>query len=651
MLIRLREDLDKICHLPDESMQVEKRRILHLMHAMEMCLKETCKMGQKESVMDMERLLKTNTIPTNDFCHLIDNYVSDLAVPFTARNVNKVINNFNLNENDLVFDTNEEDEMLQKMQTIWNSIQNKPKEIENFKQLLSILFSKTTQHVFDTNKPQQATIHISTNVIRPSQVYDIKEVYPRHFFLTFGALVLLHTVSELHQDNNMLYKLEHIKGTKLHVLNKSKTLEQATVDLQDMIHVFVQTPATQRLDVYFWDSFDETVDNYYYAALKDFKYPLNRKNDTNPEFIYGTCLIHILKYRHPIQHPASLKASFPNLSEDIINIECINEDLVPHALLLKWSKLKNGIISRVWDSQIETKQEEKFRDLLTFFPMPYSKMQGQVLNLLLTTNECKKVKPQKNQALNEDIRDCGCNCNCSTTLGIMIANDLGLLGNSIHVVITAGHIYLASGNRKKDWKIRDPKKLRQLETTNRNVPFACYRPLQPLSKIVKDDDVLIPNTRIIYILTLTNNSRFPYLTNVDRNKQISHIIQRALESKLATIFDFFYGLILLTEDDYSIFMDSKIWHEHFITLIKNQFIEKYDIRIDIFQYHLSSLALKFTSFYFFFLIFFSYSKTKEDFILMNKFLIGSWISENRITLDQMAMDAGFDPVTIFGRVK
>ena len=122
--------------------------------------------------------------------------------------------------------------------------------------------------------------------------------------------------------------------------------------------------------------------------------------------------------------------------------------------------IKNGLIKRIWFSDITEHTQDgigKLRSTLRFLPAPYQKGANKLLFLLLPQERCKQwiIHTIWNSKITQsDEKKCGSNCLGSTILGLMFANETGLLGKTVHVVLNNTHIYLVSGNRELQWTNR-----------------------------------------------------------------------------------------------------------------------------------------------------------------------------------------------------
>ncbi len=140
----------------------------------------------------------------------------------------------------------------------------------------------------------------------------------------------------------------------------------------------------------------------------------------------------------------SFQQSFPGLWEDIIELHAyaLNKDNF-QLYTEQWKRIRNGIYKRVFSNTRSYKDE--LVSLLRFFPTQYSKESYSFLNAILPFEGKSE-----------------CNCQCSTDLGVLFANEMGILGDEIHLVIGNGYRYLAIGNRTIDWK--------DLPITNQSTP-------------------------------------------------------------------------------------------------------------------------------------------------------------------------------------
>jgi len=113
-----------------------------------------------------------------------------------------------------------------------------------------------------------------------------------------------------------------------------------------------------------------------------------------------------------------------------------------------------------------------------------------ILPLFLATSQCVKANASSYETKKDlDANDkCGCNCRCGTVMGMLLANEVGLLGSKIHMVKGKQHTYLAVGNQN-DWQ---KKQGFLIETTERNLlptMDECQRQFREILEIQKDKQV------------------------------------------------------------------------------------------------------------------------------------------------------------------
>ncbi len=275
---------------------------------------------------------------------------------------------------------------------------------------------------------------------------------------------------------------------------------------------------------------------------------------------HWTLINDIIKYRRQTARTQTtrLVPSFPFLSEDIIQLECLISQVENKAFLTKWKRLKEGIITRIWFSGMDLEDDiQKLRALLRFFPLPYNRKSSNVLAAFLENPYCqfwskdtvlteqselkrqlerskkmqRKKESEKDRRFHEEqeqkiltrqkeeeTNQCGCNCLCSSKLGLMIANEVGLLGTKVHAVIGPNHIYLGVGNRETDWHER---RIEVIETTARHQIQSeeCKRPLLSLIELNQNtseagytkEDYLLPNYHEFYMLEIVGVFTSPFV--------------------------------------------------------------------------------------------------------------------------------------------
>jgi hypothetical protein len=203
-----------------------------------------------------------------------------------------------------------------------------------------------------------------------------------------------------------------------------------------------------------------------------------------------------------------MKPSFYGLSEDVLQLQYwkflsmfpnVVAENKEQAYVNQWGSIRDGMMARVWFSRIEKDEIRKLRIMLRFFPLPY---QSKSRNVLALMNFGKSVCDGNTSETDRE-ESCACNCACSTTLGMMLANEVGLLGTKVHQVLSKKHTYLAVGNRETDWKDH---KVTIIETTARDEQNEddCKRQLVSMYHIEEGnmytkDDYLVPNLSVFYL--------------------------------------------------------------------------------------------------------------------------------------------------------
>jgi hypothetical protein len=282
---------------------------------------------------------------------------------------------------------------------------------------------------------------------------------------------------------------------------------------------------------------DYILDDYFGFYVRKARFDKRQIIESVQQSRFYTVVLDMIKYARTVK-VVNLVESMPHLANDLIRLESMSVvQSSSEAFLTKWRLVREGIISRVWGSKAETDEIEKMRSMMRFFPLPYVADSNNVISLLLERDECTKwarsfyldetSKPAPNR--------CGCNCSCSTKLGVMIANEVGILGTKIHYVVGDGHAYIAVGNRDTDWVARQ---VQVIETTSRHrnkTKLQCTKPLIELQRISSDlytkNDYLLPNVYEFYITSISDI----YETK-ERSEEVGYFALYLLRNQATNLF-------------------------------------------------------------------------------------------------------------------
>jgi hypothetical protein len=502
-----------------------KHRLLVFLHAMDRCLGEFCDIKHRPNEQ-LGALLKKDVISDRDFCDVLRKMKNSLPVPRVTRHLEQNLKSYGLTMSDLTsFNTMQtEEEMFTEMKYIWEHVKNdKPKtSINTFQKVLATVFASQAS-LFTEEITTETKLSLTMMFMQPlhrvvNYVFGFEEI-------SEGGFVLLLALNRQYPNEVVLSRKQ-----KEMLLRRIRvdTLWSPNYDLEQLlewINKISQLDATLPLPTNFFAEMDEILETHYAVRLRTLYSRDNDFYDNVAKAIvtdrYWNVVRDIIKYRDPTTI-GKLVPSFPGLSEDIIALESIALGKESAAFLLKWIKLRKGIIARVWFSHLEPDDIEKVRSLLRFFPLPYVLRSNNVLPLLLERTECKDwaIRYDLGQSTESDApTGCGCNCLCSTKMGFMIANEVGLLGKKIHVVRSPKHIYLAVGNRETDWVDR---KVEVIETTGRDWDVGeieCTKPLMSLitlqnQALYSQGDYLLPNVHEFYMERISQIWRSEYASAI-----------------------------------------------------------------------------------------------------------------------------------------
>jgi hypothetical protein len=276
--------------------------------------------------------------------------------------------------------------------------------------------------------------------------------------------------------------------------------------------------------------------------------------------------------------------------------------------------------------------------------MPYQKHQGLVLNLLLTTEECKSNGFGGKSGMDEV---CGCNCKCGSTLGLLFANDLGLLGASIHAAIQRGHMYLVYGKRS----LFQNKKMKVIESTTRNFQAAsetCHMALRDLldqpNSSYKENGWLIPNIAEYYIVESSFANRESLKTE---NDAVQNILFSWMTTHTINAFGVARMMHLLNYNPVDLVRQDKKFHRFLRQMIQkelNPSTQSNFHEIAIYHENRNDL-LYFTSVIVLFLDFIG--AQREDYLLLRR-LIG-WDSQSDTEMNLTFPEANRDNLSVLNR--
>jgi hypothetical protein len=303
----------------------------------------------------------------------------------------------------------------------------------------------------------------------------------------------------------------------------TESREMALVRLYDLLDDFIQLDAHEEmLDL--WHKLNPIITNYFGPLFlfpitgnpihknEEIKKILQLGSTIQSDFMFGI-IYELWRYQFAILRHNSkpLQTSFPEFSEDLIELQSVIVGEKFQPFIAKWKMIKKGIINRVWFSDTTDVRDdiEKLRSILRFFPVPYQTGANKMLFLLIPQEGCKDwmvktILNRSDKSVTPIIdKRCGVNCLGSTILSLMVANDLGLLGTKVHVVKKPTHIYLATGNRETQWTDRS---VGLIETTTRHKirpRDVCEKPLMSLIEAKNASyhmtDYLIPNIYEYYV--------------------------------------------------------------------------------------------------------------------------------------------------------
>ncbi len=378
--------------------------------------------------------------------------------------------------------------------------------------------------------------------------------------VSYGYLAIISALYNKYQPETFIHlqniRLLHSQLKKFHA---TESREVALVKLYDLVDDFIQLDAhMEMLDL--WKRLNPILNNYFGPL---FTYPItaeakHKNSEINlifhvgqkikDDYMFGV-IYEIWRYQFGIlkMYEKPLVPSFEELSEDILEIQSIITNEKSQPFISKWKMITNGIIKRIWFSDtvedtIKGNNLEKIRSMLRFFPTPYQRGANKMLYLLIPREECKEWIVKKTLNPNDHTIDnkkiCGSNCLGSTILSMMLANEVGLLGNTIHVVRRPGHIFLATGNRETQWKDRS---VGVIETTSRHRLAnrdVCEKPLMSLieaNAYKKGDDYLVPNFYEYYIWVVMRVERH-YAYKMSEGEKAVPFLQKILVYRSTNIF-------------------------------------------------------------------------------------------------------------------
>ncbi len=497
----LHETVDAMCSSREKLSQEQKLRVLRFFHAMQRCLGPVCDI-RKPIDNELNQLLDSPNIDDFAFCACVTRLLQEIRVPLNSRSLetNLLKQGLSLEDLNRFNELSNEDDIYNHMQHLWETLKSKNKKAppNSFKKILDIALLMDFEKNY--TRPLWPDYHPKPTqqlLIKPAVMFqmlrnDKINTNRSESVFTHASLAIMAAV--MYKDKRSLSrqwakKYQFALQESIDIGKHTATSKHATDAMYFFINECVQTDAMEPI-VDFEYKFNEVVENYLGPKLDS-----SHDIEDMGEIIYHDQMWGVIcdlwDYQHPISFRKKplLMPNFKTLSEDIIELQAAEFDVESNAYQLKWQKMKNGIMKRVWFStNVESDEIIKFRSLLRFFPTPYSSYGRRVLNLLLPSPNCKvfnnegKKEDEASKPKTTTTTECGCSCFCSTTLGMMIANEVGLLGIKIHVVLASNHIYLAVGD--KDINLKD-KKVTVIETTRRSDDFdedKCSRSLVSLTK-------------------------------------------------------------------------------------------------------------------------------------------------------------------------
>jgi len=523
MLANLPGTIQQMCSSTGTS-QARKRHVLQLLHAMEECQGEICDLPSKQAKY-VAKLLKRRWISDEDFCRVVADVPLRFPVPRSMRLFEQDLKATGLSMEDLKgFDqVKSEQEMKEKMHRLW--LKSNRVDAHTFAKVLGTLFAMEADNE-PREKQEKKQSKKEKRVLTPEEAFrngttNVLESFRAVSVGAFAVLIALYQTDQWKilqtQGSRYIAKLYESVIVPTIPLND----QQAKSQLHELLTQFIQTRADESLPQSFWDEFNFVMDQHFGKMV--LSYLKNKKLEALAhlaldifEDVWWNVIYEMMQYKSPVVLQ-TLYSSFHQLSEDLLILESYEANQESSSFLLKWSKLKTGIIARVWFSIRNNNSIKKLRSLLRLFPQPYTLRSNNVTTLLLNSKQCQEWELTLEKESESPV-GCGCNCLCSSKMGIMLANEIGLLGKSVHVVTNPGHIYLVVGDRHTEWSKRE---VRVIETTSRNRQLPpkyeeeeCARPLQSFIEFEQNrpeaaygQDELVPNYHEFYMMKSNGSFR------------------------------------------------------------------------------------------------------------------------------------------------
>jgi len=513
MIFRLRDRIAELCQAGNIT-QAQKRHYLMLMKALFTCLpNRECEgwiyRDEKEDVSDQH------------FCKIMTNALSLMYVPLNTRNIENKLRTLGLTIEDLNFDRfTTQSQMVQQLQMLAKRTAE-PKN-ESFYDMI-VSFAYTVDREDDA--PRVTLFQAFTLPAKASLLIQ----YPK--WTTASLVIFLGRIDDL-ENNYHNYATQLLETTSQPNIDPVRALAQ----IYSLISRFNVTPATESWP--YWTELDTNLSVYYAeiwgnrregSGIADFLEIL--RNDHLWNVIHS-----MYDFHDKMNANAPLKPIFPFLSGDLMAYFCLEIDCGD--LASQWSKLVKGLISRIWFTKGPT-NVQKLRIMIQFFPTPYTMLDNNFISTLFPSESCFQLNAQFRLHDPESV-PCGCNCVCSTYITLMIANEVGLLGKEVHLLAGPKHMYLAVGDRERDWHDR---KYDVIETTERQHD-SCPIPLRKLIDIDAEqhmernvggyrqytmEDHLVPNFAIFYLWEIIS-------TDLGKNEKTNEYLQQILQRDLDNFF-------------------------------------------------------------------------------------------------------------------
>jgi hypothetical protein len=490
-MFQLKEQILEKCRSGNLS-QKEKLHDLSLISALSHCV-EGCDYETTNKLV--QRLLKQKELISNeDFCNAMNFELEDMYVPRNTRNLEKRLNYYGLKLEDLNFDLEQtEADMIAKLTRLAHRTRH-PKNDNFYSMIVSLAL------VADRIEYSTKIVHLKDAFELPTTSQTLID-HPQWSLAAIAIFLvrLSQAHNDLWDDKSMDSYIRTIISDAKRRSTQSNNYEMLEAELSQMMRQFVEMEA----DTHFadWDKLDTLISALIQQITDWTEVPMT----TMVAFLrYGgvkwtQMLFDLWKYREGQATAIILEPSFPNLSQDLLMLAIQDfPDITFDMVQKKLDKLRNGIIARVMSTTADSSLT-KLRTMLRFFPAPYVKFAFSIVGLLFPGTEGV---------------DFACNCNCSTQLGVILANEIGLLGSTVHLVTGPHHLYLATGNRQTDWQDR---KVQVIETTSRHEED-CPKPLRTLIQIEEDNkfepeetqytknDYLEPNDPAFLLLAFVGGS-------------------------------------------------------------------------------------------------------------------------------------------------